>query len=545
MGSILTTLEEVKDEARKMDVSFIPDLSALSEYNVSYLNIPELEDLLRQHLHLELVKGIDGDVKLLCSDFGASGGTIPLIRKILKEKKIEYKVFAVTDEITRYFSSAGSKERKNDKANSKGAESISLQNLEVLLYDAIEMKASDIRIEINKDATRVTYRVDKVLCKSRFDNTNVEWGELIGNCIFSFLPATVGNQSSGEYNKLDTVDATFTAADKRWRAGLFPADAGPVISIRELGKSTDSVASLEDLGFEPEQALVIRDCVSRGQGLFLVTGPTSSGKSTSQSSLVCEMNDGSRAIYALEDPVERLIPGIYQATVDNDNKSRTFKVLGRQLLRQNPDVIVYGEIRSQETAEAAIRMGTTGHMVMGTLHTASAIGAVVSLSFDLGIPASRLCDPHLLRGSLYQRLINKTCKHCGVNWQEKKETLNPYEITRLEKHFTDMEKWRFINPRGCKACNHRGFKGMTVVAEVVPIDSPALEFISKMDSHGWEKYIFDKKGWLNIKKHALLKIARGELDYFACENQLDDLTQTTAYYEFDIEAIKERAKYVQ
>ena len=86
---------------------------------------------------------------------------------------------------------------------------------------------------------------------------------------------------------------------------------------------------------------------------------------------------------------------------------------------------------------------------------------------------------------------------------------------------------------------------MTVVAEVVPIDSPALEFISKMDSHGWEKYIFDKKGWLNIKKHALLKISRGELDYFACENQLDDSTQTTAYYEFDIEAIKERAKYVQ
>lgn len=545
MNSVLTTKEQVANVAKIMGVLSVVSITELDSYSTVESTIfPELADVLRQQLHLFLVQNQKGEFKILCSDFTVCGALIPKIKKLLQDKKCIFTVNAVTDDITRHFSSSGYANSKNSEViDLKNEQSISMQHLELLLTDSINCRASDIRFQVTEEATTVDYTVDKMLVKSRFNDESPSWGELIGRCIFSFLPRNEANQSTGEYNRLDPVNATFNAAGKRWRAGLFPADNGPTVLIRELGKSGEKIPSLEGLGFEPEQALVIRD-ITRAGGMVLVTGPTNSGKSTTLSSIVNEKNDGTKAIYTMEDPVERLQKGIYQATVDENGSSRTFRELGLQLLRQSPHIVIYGEIRTQDTAETAIRLATTGHLVCGTLHTASATGAVISLSYDLGIPVSRLCDPHLLRGSIFQRLMPKVCPHCALKWEAKQKQLNPYDVLRLNRAFEDKSNWLFINENGCQKCDHRGFKNLTVVAEVVPVDTNGRQYIKNMDSYGWEKYIFDDKGWLNIKQHALLKISRGEIDYFACESQMGDLTSTSSYTEFNPEAIRERVKPV-
>lgn len=415
-------------------------------------------------------------------------------------------------------------------------------HLITVLQDAKERRASDIRIALLADASMIQYEIDGRLETSKFSASPRSFGAMLGRCIFSHLPSKEGgeNTSTGEYNEVEQLNATFTLAGGRWRAGLFPADIGPVIAIRAFGVQ-GPLPSLEELGFEPAQCVVIRQATGTGNGAFIVTGPTGSGKSTSLAAIADELNDGSRAIYSLEDPVERYIEGIYQATVEDiedAEKTRTFKQMGKQLLRQKPHVIIYGEIRTKSTAESAIRMGTTGHMCLGTLHTASAMGAAVSLAYDLGIEANRLRDPSLLRAIVYQRLVSKVCACCGLTWEKKKQDVSTYNVKRIQGFFDNaaLEKMRFIGP-GCEECNGRGFKGRTVVAEVVPIDDAALNFIAALDTLSWHQHLFQDGRWDTIQAHAIRKIKRGAVDLFECEKQLGLLTGTGVFCAFNPDEI--------
>lgn len=544
--ALLNSKQETIDCAHRMQVGMLLELDEARGLVQSNFGIEALDEILKASLHLHVTqKPGDDRAYILCSNFVSGGVLISKMKKLLADKKIETIVKAVPDSVSRHFSSQSLSKNKGGKASDSTMDSsVAIQHLEELLNDSTRMKAADTRVAINRQGTEVKYRIDGALVPARFDASLAEWGELIGRCIFSYLPKIQGNQSTGEFNPNDEVNATFTLIGRRWRAGLFPADCGPVISIRELGRTDDRVPTLEELGFSREQCLLIRDSTLSGNGLFLVTGPTGHGKSTTQSSIITEMNDGSRAIYTMEDPVERLIPGIYQATVEEENAKRTFERFGKQLLRQNPNVVVYGEIRTKAVMESAIRMGTTGHMVFGTLHTASGTGAVISISYELNIPASRLRDPHLLRGVIYQRLVQKTCPACGVGFEEAGKSISAYDRERIQNIFKDTSALKFIKKGGCDHCNKRGFIGRTVVAEVIPIDSPALDFIHKMDSHGWEKYIFEQKGWTNIKKHALEKIESGITDFFACEKQLGNLSVAGSTWEFNPDEIQKRLNYV-
>ncbi|MBW3779580.1 hypothetical protein GL272_22170 [Aeromonas veronii] len=418
-------------------------------------------------------------------------------------------------------------------------------HLIAVLNDAREKRASDIRVALLTDATMIQYEIDGRLETSKFSSAARSFGAMLGRCIFSHLPSKEGgaNTSTGEYNEVEQLNATFTLAGGRWRAGLFPADIGPVIVVRSFGVQ-GPLPSLEELGFEAAQCIVIRQSTSTGNGAFIVTGPTGSGKSTTLAAIADELNDGSRAIYSLEDPVERYIEGIYQATVEDiedAEKTRTFKQMGKQLLRQKPHVIIYGEIRTQSTAESAIRMGTTGHMCLGTLHTASAMGAAVSLAYDLGIDANRLRDPSLLRAIVYQRLVSKVCDCCGLIWADKKRSVSAYHRARIEKFFDggSLEKMRFIGP-GCDHCQGRGFKGRTVVAEVVPIDDAALNYIAALDTLSWHKHLFGDGRWDTIRAHAIKKIKCGVVDLFECEKQLGLITGQGTVYAFNPDVIDEQ-----
>ncbi|ARW85321.1 GspE/PulE family protein [Aeromonas salmonicida] len=482
------------------------------------------------------------DIVIAVCDFSDGANTAAVkISNLLKDDGYSSSIVVVTEST---FISLSQRVFNNLSENVDDTSIAENENhLRLLLGDSKERRASDIRIALLQDSTMIQYEIDGRLEASKFSDSPRSFGVMLGRCIFSHLPSKEGgvNTSTGEYNDVEQLNATFTLAGGRWRAGLFPADIGPVISIRSFGVQ-GPLPSLEELGFEPEQCIVIRQSTHLGNGAFVVTGPTGSGKSTTLAAIADELNDGSRAIYSLEDPVERYIDGIYQATVEDiedADKTRTFKQMGKQLLRQKPNVIIYGEIRTQSTAESAIRMGTTGHMCLGTLHTASAMGAAVSLAYDLGIDANRLRDPSLLRAIVYQRLVSKVCACCGYDWEIKQERISSYHAKRIKEFFDEetLGKMRFIGD-GCNECGGRGFKGRTVVAEVVPIDNAALQYIAVLDTVSWHQHLFQDGRWDTIQAHAIKKIQRGIVDIFECEKQLGILTGLGVFDKFDPDEIK-------
>jgi len=235
-----------------------------------------------------------------------------------------------------------------------------------------------------------------------------------------------------------------------------------------LRASAVGLKSLEHLGFTAQNESLFRQLVQRPYGLFLVTGPTGSGKTTTLYAALQELRDNARNIMTCEDPVEYDVEGINQAQVQ-EGIGQTFAKQLRAILRQDPDIILVGEIRDKETAETAIRAAMTGHLVLSTLHCNDAASAVPRL-LDLGV------DPFLLSSSLIgvtaQRLLRKLCPDCrelGATTAEEEVLMRTYfGVDGID------EVWR---GRGCDACFHTGYHGRTAVHEVLPVTSDVAEVL--------------------------------------------------------------------
>lgn len=554
MGVIMKSTDAIRIEAEKLRCEYVIEPSDVAGYTPYSFGLDSSIDMINKNLSTLHITKKDNDEScayVFCCEISKHASRIAAIEKKLQDKKLACRIFLASEKVSQHFADL-SLQGGNGKSDQLGDQSGSEVHLSDLLKESGKMRATNIWLSIptdKKGVIGVQYRVDgRIINSPSYNKRPYELGAVIGKCIFSFLPKEAGNQSSGEFNTSHDVEATFSMNDKRWRASLFPADKETVISIRDLKLEVDdNIPTLEGLGFNAKQSLVIRDMMRRGFGLLLVTGPTGSGKTTTQWAMIDELNDGSRKIYELADPVEKRAKGLHQASVEEEGAVRNFERFSKNLLRQNPDVVIFGEMRSRSVMERVIRLGTTGHMVFGTLHTASGTGAVMSIVYDLGIPVGRIVDPSLLRGIIYQRLLGINCPKCALNWQEYKSRLSSYDTERVEqnvgkKHLAEL---RFVNHDGCDHCEGQGVMGLTVVAEVVPVDSPALAFIKDMDVSGWEDYLFVKKGWPSIKSHALEKIRVGTLDYFACETQLGDLGSASSYFEFDPAAIEKRLTHVQ
>ena len=220
------------------------------------------------------------------------------------------------------------------------------------------------------------------------------------------------------------------------RVSMVPTIWGESIVLRLLNRS-DTPFTLDSLGFSPQYAQCLRDILCSASGLILVTGPTGSGKTTTLAAILKELNTQNTKIISIEDPVEYRIGGITQIQV-HEALGLTFDTLLRRIFRQDPDIIMIGEIRDIQTAELAVRAALTGHLVFATLHTNNAIEAVYRLQ-NMGIPAYMVAA--VLRISIAQRLIRKKCPSC--------------------------------NAEGCAQCLHSGYQGRTVIAEFIPV-TPAL-----------------------------------------------------------------------
>lgn len=461
------------------------------------------------------------------------------IQNLLQAKKVKVKRVQVNPDMLMNFIISGGKERTGGEYKVTSTE----KALFGILKKSKEYNASDIHVHVEGSSTKIYFRIDGKLRSIDSYTGTQALGASIGQAIFTSLPKIAGNESSGDYaGKEQPLNATFNDDDGgRWRAGLYPADEGPRIALRELGKRSETYIKLPELGLTPLQIAAIKSALNNGKGMFLITGPTSSGKSTTLSSLLSMLNeDGGDAIYTIEDPVERVLPGTAQATTNQSKK--TEEMLARQLLRQDPDTIGFGELRTKTMVAAATRMGTTGHLVLGTFHTNGAVECVSSLEGELGVPLHRLATPGFLKGSMYQELVGKPCGKCCLSFEQIKNSLDPFDTDRISNKFGDaVRSFKFINDAGCEHCMNTGVKGKTAIAEVVPIDIKACRFIANRDMLGWKEYLKDK-GWPMIRDHAIERVVAGQLDIFSCEKIVGSLT-SDPMDEFDIDELKRLAKY--
>ncbi len=366
-----------------------------------------------------------------------------------------------------------------------------------LIYEAVSMGASDIHIEPFEKRVLVRYRVDGVLR------------------IYHQLPLNVRDSLVARYKIMSNLDI----AEKRkpqdgririkiekkkidLRVSTVPTVYGEkvVMRIQEAEKYLN--VKLEDLGFEPDDLEKFRNAIWKPWGMILVTGPTGSGKTTTLYSALMERNQPDVNIMTAEDPVEVAIPGINQVQV-NERIGLTFSNVLRAFLRQDPDIILVGEIRDQETGDIAIRASLTGHLVFSTLHTNDAPTTVTRLT-DMGI------EPFLVGSSLIlvvaQRLIRKLCPSCKKPYDIPKEAL--LRLGLISSPEEEVVIYR-ASEKGCSSCNGAGYKGRTAVHEIMEIDEDLRKLIIKGGTADDIRDLAIQKGMRTLYQSGLLKVKKG------------------------------------
>jgi type IV pilus assembly protein PilB len=364
-----------------------------------------------------------------------------------------------------------------------------------IIGDAIRLHASDIHLEPRFDKMEVRYRIDGMLVKLR------EIPDGLIPMLTARLKIMSGMDIVEQRQPQDgrmTVELDGQSVDVR--ISVLPNVHGPRIVMRVLDRAV-GLKSLEHLGFTAQNESLFRQLVQRPYGLFLVTGPTGSGKTTTLYAAIQELRDNARNIMTCEDPVEYDVEGINQAQVQ-EGLGQTFAKQLRAILRQDPDIILVGEIRDKETAETAIRAAMTGHLVLSTLHCNDAASAVPRL-LDLGV------DPFLLSSSLIgvtaQRLLRKLCPDC----RELSSTTAEEEVLMRTYFGVDGidEVWRSA---GCEACFHTGYHSRTAVHEVLPVTSDVASLIAKGATVEEIRLAGVDYGYRTLQEDALERVLAGE-----------------------------------
>ena len=343
-----------------------------------------------------------------------------------------------------------------------------------LLKQAVNAEASDIHLEPFQYFAILRMRVDGILNEINQIPSNVY--KSLCTKIKIMANMDIGNKLIPQDGKITkNIDGT----DYDFRVSSLPTTYGEKLVIRVLYKS-ERFINLDSLGFSYDKVLLLRNMLKLSHGMILVTGPTGSGKSTTLYALLNEINSKSKNIITIEDPIEYNMPRINQVNVNN-KAGLTFSTGLRSILRQDPDVIMLGEIRDEETAQIAVRASITGHLVLSTLHTNDATTSISRL-IDMGIPTYLVADSLVV--VLAQRLVRKLCENCKVEYEV---------IDNKFQHLGVNSGEKIYKPLGCNKCNETGYKGRTVVYELLKLDSNHKSIISRsgVSKELW-KYCMEK-----------------------------------------------------
>ncbi|MBU1202879.1 GspE/PulE family protein [Patescibacteria group bacterium] len=375
----------------------------------------------------------------------------------------------------------------------------------VVLRHAIEGRASDIHIEPVNNQSKVRYRIDGVL------HTTIVLPIYVHAALISRIKVMANLK----------IDETRIPQDGRIRMKIhnkeidFRISTIPLMGqekvVMRILETPDKAPTFNDLGFMGLQLKVIEQNIHKPNGLFLLTGPTGSGKSTTLFAALSFLNKEDINISTLEDPVEYYIPGVNQSQI-RPEVNFTFATGLRALLRQDPDIIMVGEIRDNDTAELAIHAGLTGHSVLTTLHTNSATGAIPRL-FDMKV------EPFLLASTLNaviaQRLVRKICPKC-----REEETLPPDIVEMAQGHLNnipkeaiygdiDISQLKFYRGKGCPHCGQTGYKGRLAIVEAINITRDLKDIVAKGYARADADAELERQHFITMEQDGILKVLLG------------------------------------
>ncbi len=362
-----------------------------------------------------------------------------------------------------------------------------------ILFQAVKQRASDIHFESFEKSLVVRYRIDGVLYPVLTPPKHLQAS------IIARLKIMAGLNIAEKRLPQDGRFAIRTAGkDVDIRVSVLPTSHGERVVLRLLEKE-NRLLNLSEIGFSPDKLAVMQQLIQLSHGIILVTGPTGSGKTTTLYAALSQINAPDKNIITVEDPIEYQLQGIGQMQV-NPKINLTFASGLRSILRQDPDVIMIGEIRDLETAEIAIHASLTGHLVFSTLHTNDAASAPTRL-IDMGI------EPFLVASSvvavLAQRLLRKVCLDCRRPYRPSDE-----ELIRLGLPLTTIRP-TFYRGAGCAACSQTGYRGRTGIYELLLMDDDIRRLIGAKADSAAIKQAAIAKGMVPLKQEGAVKVAQG------------------------------------
>lgn len=396
---------------------------------------------------------------------------------------------------------------KADEANGQDIDDAPVVKfIQKMLLDAINDGASDIHFEPYEKYYRIRFRVDGILREIATPPLAIK--EKIASRIKVISRLNIAEKRVPQDGRMKLVLSKNRAID--FRVSTLPTLQGEKIVLRILDP-TSATLGIEALGYEPEQKAALLDAVNRPYGMVLVTGPTGSGKTVSLYTCLNILNKDGVNISTAEDPAEINLPGVNQVNVD-DRAGLTFPVALKAFLRQDPDIIMVGEIRDLETAEIAIKAAQTGHMVLSTLHTNDAPQTLTRL-MNMGVPTFNIASSILLITA--QRLARRLC-NC-------KKAITVPEQTLLDAGYkeTDLDgSWTLYGPGGCDRCKGSGYKGRVGIYQVMPV-SEAMQRLIMSGATALDLAMQAKaEGVRDLRESGLIKVKQGV-------TSLDEVLSTT------------------
>ena len=373
--------------------------------------------------------------------------------------------------------------------------------LETILAGALAIEASDVHLEPEESYVLLRYRLDGVLHEvTRFNNDT-----------YALLLSRIKLISGMKLNiKKDSQDGRFSIrlpiGDIEVRASILPGNYNESVVFRLLNPKSISIP-LENMGIHPKLLNILNEEINRPDGMVLTTGPTGSGKTTTLYAFLKKVHNPGIKIITIEDPIEYHLPGIVQTQVNE--KGYNFLEGLRAAVRQDPDIIMVGEIRDSETANIAINSALTGHLVFSTLHTNDAAGTFPRL-IDLGVNSSII--PSALRVSMAQRLVRILCLNCKKQSMAEGKVKEQIELTLgsiEDKTLIPVEHDKIWLSVGCEKCNHTGFKGRIGIYEAILMNEKIEQVIktNSSDREIWE--VAKEQGILTMKQDGVLKVLQG------------------------------------
>ena len=431
------------------------------------------------------------------------------IREIIFQKV--GKKFATDEFITKAMDQYADEEDSVNLSKSLQAEGLDAVNagpvvrlVTTIVTEAVESGASDIHVEPTEEEVVVRYRIDGILHKIMTIPTKIK------NPTISRLKI-LSNIDIAERRKPQDGRMSSKIAGKEldFRVSCLPTVFGEKLVLRILDKN-NAMVGLEKLGLEEYDDKFVRDMSESPWGIVIVSGPTGSGKSTTLYSILNLLNDNKVNIVTIEDPVEYTLPGINQVEV-NPKAGLTFEAALRSFLRQDPDIILVGEIRDQETLHAAVEASLTGHLVFTTLHTNDAPSSVVRM-VQMGAPNYLVAASAI--GVLAQRLLRTVCSVCKEPvpvTEEFRNTFIRYFGTTHQKVNVEeiLAKARMFKGRGCTICRGTGYKGRSGIFEAMRVSPKVRELILRDSSTDDIRQQAIREGMITLEQSALLKVLRG------------------------------------